>query len=71
MSPSSVRRRWWAVSLLNPSRNLDGVAAMKAAGVTGFALELVPRITRAQGMDVAQLPGDGGGVPCRRPGRPN
>jgi len=28
------------------------VSAMAAAGVTGFALELIPRITRAQSMDV-------------------
>jgi proton-translocating NAD(P)+ transhydrogenase subunit alpha len=47
-----LRPKTVVVSLLNPSRNLDGVAAMKAAGVTGFALELVPRITRAQVMDV-------------------
>ncbi|MCI4366314.1 MAG: NAD(P)(+) transhydrogenase (Re/Si-specific) subunit alpha, partial [Thermoplasmata archaeon] len=40
------------IGLLNPSRNLDGVAAMKAGSITGFALELVPRISRAQGMDV-------------------
>jgi NAD(P) transhydrogenase subunit alpha len=41
-----------AISLQNPSRNLDGVAALKAKGITAFALELVPRITRAQVMDV-------------------
>ena len=30
----------------------DGVRAMAAAGLTGFAMELLPRITRAQSMDV-------------------
>ncbi len=39
------------VGLLNPSRSLEIVAALKEAGTTSFALELVPRITRAQVMD--------------------
>ena len=47
MKPGTV-----VVALMNASRNLDLVAAMRDARVTGFALELVPRITRAQGMDV-------------------
>jgi NAD(P) transhydrogenase subunit alpha len=40
------------VSLMQPGRNDDIVAALAARGVTGLALELVPRITRAQSMDV-------------------
>jgi H+-translocating NAD(P) transhydrogenase subunit alpha len=40
------------VGLLNPARNLDGVARLRDAGLTSFALELLPRITRAQSMDV-------------------
>jgi H+-translocating NAD(P) transhydrogenase subunit alpha len=40
------------VALMNASRNLDRVAKMRDAKVTGFALELLPRITRAQSMDV-------------------
>jgi H+-translocating NAD(P) transhydrogenase subunit alpha len=40
------------VALVNASRNLDRVRAMRDARVTAFALELLPRITRAQGMDV-------------------
>lgn len=40
------------VSLLAPSSNAEAIAALDARGVTGFALELVPRITRAQSMDV-------------------
>jgi H+-translocating NAD(P) transhydrogenase subunit alpha len=40
------------VGLLNPSRNLEGVARLRDAQLTSFALELLPRITRAQSMDV-------------------
>jgi len=40
------------VGLLNPSRNLDGVARLRDTKLTSFALELLPRITRAQSMDV-------------------
>jgi H+-translocating NAD(P) transhydrogenase subunit alpha len=40
------------VALVNASRNLDRVAAMRDAKLTCFALELLPRITRAQRMDV-------------------
>ncbi len=39
-------------AVLNPSRNLPTVAALRDRGVTAFALELLPRITRAQSMDV-------------------
>jgi NAD(P) transhydrogenase subunit alpha len=40
------------VSVVNASRNLDCVVAMRDAKLTAFALELLPRITRAQAMDV-------------------
>ena len=40
------------VALVNASRNLDRVRAMRDARLTVFALELLPRITRAQSMDV-------------------
>jgi NAD(P) transhydrogenase subunit alpha len=40
------------VSLLQPSTSAESIAALEARGVTAFALELVPRITRAQSMDV-------------------
>ncbi|HEX6631309.1 MAG TPA: Re/Si-specific NAD(P)(+) transhydrogenase subunit alpha [Gemmatimonadaceae bacterium] len=40
------------VSLLQPSANADVIARLSARGVTALALELVPRITRAQSMDV-------------------
>jgi H+-translocating NAD(P) transhydrogenase subunit alpha len=39
------------VGFLNPSRNLEMVSRLRDAGVTAFAMELLPRITRAQSMD--------------------
>lgn len=47
MAPGTV-----VVALMNASRNRDGVVAMRDAKLTAFALELLPRITRAQSMDV-------------------
>jgi NAD(P) transhydrogenase subunit alpha len=40
------------IGLLAPLQNRDEVEAYAAAGVAAFAIELVPRITRAQTMDV-------------------
>jgi NAD(P) transhydrogenase subunit alpha len=40
------------VAMLDPYRNRDLVKALAEQGVTAFAMELVPRITRAQSMDV-------------------
>lgn len=40
------------VSLLQPATSAEAIASLEAQGVTAFALELVPRITRAQSMDV-------------------
>ncbi|MCC7000703.1 MAG: NAD(P) transhydrogenase subunit alpha [Gemmatimonadaceae bacterium] len=40
------------ISLLQPSTSAESIAALDSRGVTAFALELVPRITRAQSMDV-------------------
>ena len=39
------------VSLLFPHANIEIVKALQARNVTAFAMELVPRITRAQAMD--------------------
>ncbi len=39
------------VSFLQPLTNADGVRALAQAGVTAFALESIPRISRAQSMD--------------------
>jgi len=40
------------ISLLQPASSAAEIAALNARGVTAFALELIPRITRAQSMDV-------------------
>jgi len=40
------------VCQMNALSDADFVAAMASAGVTGFAMELMPRISRAQSMDV-------------------
>ncbi len=40
------------VAVMNPSRSLDRVAALRDRRITTFALDLLPRITRAQSMDV-------------------
>ena len=51
------------IGLMNAANNLSTVARMRDREVTAFALELVPRITRAQSMDVTQFPGNGRRVP--------
>ena len=40
------------VAMLQPLQHPDEVAAYAKAGITAFAMELIPRITRAQSMDV-------------------
>ena len=39
------------VGFLAPSGNAEGVRALAAAGTSSFAVELIPRISRAQSMD--------------------
>ncbi|MDP6953634.1 MAG: NAD(P)(+) transhydrogenase (Re/Si-specific) subunit alpha, partial [Alphaproteobacteria bacterium] len=39
------------VGLLAPLQNREQVAAYASAGITAFAMELIPRISRAQSMD--------------------
>ena len=39
------------IGFLGPLTNAEGVQALAAAGVTSFAMEAVPRISRAQSMD--------------------
>lgn len=39
------------IGLANPSAELDSAEALRDAGATAFALELIPRISRAQSMD--------------------
>ena len=40
------------IAMLNPLAQREGVEALARANVTAFAMELMPRITRAQSMDV-------------------
>jgi NAD(P) transhydrogenase subunit alpha len=54
MEPSTaaaLHRGAITVGLASPSSELPTVRALAEAGVTSFALELVPRISRAQSMD--------------------
>ena len=46
-----LRRDQVLVAHLQPLTNADGVRALASAGVTSFAMEAIPRITRAQSMD--------------------
>src|SRR4051812_2916811 len=39
------------IGFLQPLTDQEGIARLQSAGVTGFAMESVPRITRAQSMD--------------------
>lgn len=48
---AALRSGCVCVGLASPSSELPGVQALADAGVTSFALELVPRISRAQSMD--------------------
>jgi H+-translocating NAD(P) transhydrogenase subunit alpha len=47
-----MRRGAALIGLLAPLQHRDDVAAYAAAGISAFAMELIPRITRAQTMDV-------------------
>jgi NAD(P) transhydrogenase subunit alpha len=40
------------IAIMDPYDNEAALSALAKAGVTAFAMELMPRITRAQGMDV-------------------
>jgi NAD(P) transhydrogenase subunit alpha len=48
----AMKRGAVLVAMLDPYRNRDQVRALAEQGITAFAMELVPRITRAQSMDV-------------------
>jgi len=49
------------IGFMNAANNLSTVARMRDQKVTAFALELVPRITRAQGMDALSSQATAGG----------
>jgi H+-translocating NAD(P) transhydrogenase subunit alpha len=46
-----LKRGTVTLGFLSPSAELDGIRALRDAGVTAFSMELVPRISRAQSMD--------------------
>jgi len=49
------------IGFMNPARNLDAIARMRDRKITAFALEFVPRITRAQSMDALSSQATAGG----------
>jgi H+-translocating NAD(P) transhydrogenase subunit alpha len=48
----ALKKGAMALSIMDPYGNEPALKAMAAAGVSAFAMELMPRITRAQSMDV-------------------
>lgn len=50
--PPGMRREQTVIGLADPLGNAARMQELAAAGVRAFALELLPRITRAQSMDV-------------------
>jgi NAD(P) transhydrogenase subunit alpha len=48
----SYKKGALVIAIMDPYGNDAALAAMARAGVTAFAMELMPRITRAQSMDV-------------------
>lgn len=49
------------IGFMNPARNTEAVIRMRDRKITAFALELVPRITRAQSMDALSSQATAGG----------
>ena len=49
--PSKLHEGQLLIGFLDPLGDPDGVERLAAAGVTAFAMESIPRITRAQSMD--------------------
>jgi len=56
LAPSTI-----VIGFMNAANNLSTVARMRDLAVTAFALELVPRITRAQSMDALSSQATAGG----------
>ena len=52
------------IAIMDPYGQEAALSEMASAGITAFAMELMPRITRAQSMDVLSSPGQ----PCRLSG---
>ncbi len=49
------------IGFMNPTRNLEAITRMRDRKITVFALELVPRISRAQSMDALSSQATAGG----------
>ena len=49
------------IGFMNPTRNPEAIARMRDRKITAFALEFVPRITRAQSMDALSSQATAGG----------
>ena len=49
---AELKRGALVIAIMDPYGHEDALKAMADAGVTAFAMELMPRITRAQVMDV-------------------
>jgi NAD(P) transhydrogenase subunit alpha len=49
---AQIKRGALVVATMDPYGHQDAIEAMAGAGVAAFAMELMPRITRAQSMDV-------------------
>jgi NAD(P) transhydrogenase subunit alpha len=49
------------IGFMNPANNLEAIARMRDRKITAFALEFVPRITRAQSMDALSSQATAGG----------
>src|SRR5271157_2573509 len=49
------------VGFMNPAGNLETIKKMRDRKITAFALELVPRISRAQSMDAPSSQATAGG----------
>ncbi|MFN2301059.1 MAG: NAD(P) transhydrogenase subunit alpha [Gammaproteobacteria bacterium] len=58
---AKLKRGAVVVGFLAPHRSQDALQAMATAGVTGFAMEQVPRISRAQAMDALSSQASAGG----------
>src|SRR4030095_11767146 len=49
---SPYKRRALVIAIMDPHRHQEALKTIADAGVAAFAMELMPRITRAQVMDV-------------------
>ena len=60
----AYKRGALVLAIMDPYGETEALAAMAAAGVTAFAMELMPRITRAQAMDVLSSQANLAGYRC-------